>query len=139
MRAFMIVSMLTIGLAGHALAQQPSPLHYYLTLFKYSDSAIKAMIENPQDRSAAARKLAEGFGGKQDSVFFYATGRDYDGLVISELPDEVSAEALAMTVRATGNFQKLEIIPLVTAEQFKMAMEKAQQAKTGYTPPTLTK
>jgi len=44
-----------------------------------------------------------------------------------------------MTVRATGNFQKLEIIPLVTAEQFKMAMEKAQQAKTGYTPPTLTK
>lgn len=83
--------------------------------------------------------MAEGFGGKQDSVFFYATGRDYDGLVISELPDEVSAEALAMTVRATGNLQKLEIIPLVTAEQFKMAMERAQQAKTGYTPPTLTK
>jgi hypothetical protein len=31
------------------------------------------------------------------------------------------------------------MVPLANAEQYKMAMEKAQQAKTGYTPPTLTK
>jgi len=28
-------------------------------VFKYSDTAMKAMTENPQDRGAAAAKLAE--------------------------------------------------------------------------------
>jgi hypothetical protein len=59
--------------------------------------------------------------------------------VLIELPDSVTAETLYLTVQATGNFQKQAIIPLVTGEQFKAAMEKAQQAKTGYTPPTMTK
>jgi hypothetical protein len=56
-----------------------------------------------------------------------------------KLPESVTAEALYLTVQATGNFQKQAIIPLVTGEQFKAAMEKAQQAKTGYTPPTMAK
>ncbi len=31
---------------------------------KYSDAAVKAMTENPQDRSTQAAKLYESFGGK---------------------------------------------------------------------------
>jgi uncharacterized protein with GYD domain len=139
LRSLTIVPVLAIGLSGHTMAQQPSNTHYYLGMFKYADNAIKAMMENPQDRSAAARKLIEGLGGKLDGAYFYATSGDWDGIVLVELPDSVTAEALYMTVQATGNFQKQAIIPLVTGEQFKAAMEKAQQAKTGYTPPTMTK
>ena len=73
MRSLMIVPVLAIGLAGHTMAQQPSNMHYYLGMFKYADNAIKAMMENPQDRSAAARKLIEGLGGKLDGAYFYAT------------------------------------------------------------------
>jgi uncharacterized protein with GYD domain len=63
LRSLMIVPLLAIGLAGHAMAQQPSNMHYYLAMFKYADNGLKAMMENPRDRSAAARKLIEGFGG----------------------------------------------------------------------------
>jgi uncharacterized protein with GYD domain len=139
LRTLMVASVLAAGFAGHAIAQQPSTMHYYLGLFKYADNAIKAMTENPQDRSAAARKLAEALGGKLDSIFFYATGGDWDGITIFELPDDAAAEALYMTVEASGNFKKQELIPLVTAEQFKAAMEKAKQGKSGYTPPTMTR
>jgi uncharacterized protein with GYD domain len=138
-RSLMITPVLAIALGGHAMAQQASNTRYYLDLFKYSDNAIKAMIENPQDRSAAARKLAEGFGGKLVNIFWYATSGKWDGFAIFEFPDDVTAEAVLMTGRATGNFRKNEIIPLVTAEQFKAAMEKAQQTKSGYTPPTMTR
>jgi uncharacterized protein with GYD domain len=130
---------LATGFSGHAMAQQPTNMHYYLGMFKYASNAVKAMTENPQDRSAAARKVIEGLGGKLDSIFFYATSGDWDGVVVAEFPDDTAAEALYMTVQATGNFEKQAIIPLVTAEQFKAAMEKAQQTKTGYTPPTMTK
>jgi len=139
LRTLMATSVLVAGFAGHAIAQQPSSMHYYLGMFKYADNAIKAMTENPQDRSAAARKLAEGLGGKMDSIFFFATGGEWDGIVIFELPDEATAEALYMTVEGSGNFKKQAVIPLVTAEQFKTAMEKAKQGKSGYTPPTMTR
>jgi uncharacterized protein with GYD domain len=139
LRSLMILPVLAIGLAGHTMAQQPSDMHYYLEMFKYTDHAIEAMMENPQDRTAATRTLIEGLGGKLDGFYFYATSGDWDGIVLVELPDSVTAEALYVTVETTGNFQKQAIIPLMTGEQFKAAMEKAQQAKTGYTPPTMTK
>jgi uncharacterized protein with GYD domain len=58
----LIAAALVIGFASPVMAQQS--LRHYLTYFKYSDAAVKAMTENPMDREAAARKLAEGFGGK---------------------------------------------------------------------------
>jgi uncharacterized protein with GYD domain len=133
--SLMIVPVPAIGLAGNAMAQQPSNMHYYLGMFKYADNAIKAMMENPQDRSAATRKVIEGLGGKIDGIYRYATRGDWDGIIIAKFPDSVIAGY--MTVQAIGNFQA--VIPLVTPDQFKAAMEKAQQAKTGYTPPTMTK
>lgn len=139
LRSLLILPVLAIGLAGHTMAQQPSEMHYYLGMYKYTDHAIEAMIENPQDRTSATRKLIEGLGGKLDGLYFYATSGDWDSIVIVELPDSVTAEALYMTVQTSGNFQKQVLIPLVTGEQFKAAMEKAQRAKTGYTPPTMTK
>ena len=60
--SLMIASALVIGLAMPAAAQQS--MHRYATFFKYSDEAMKAMMEHPQDRQAAAAKLAEEFGGK---------------------------------------------------------------------------
>ena len=139
LRSLMIAPALAIGLAGHAMAQQPSKMHYYMGMFKYADNAIKAMTENPEDRSAVARKLTENFGGKLEAIYFYSTGGDWDGIAIYELPDDVAAEAYYMTVVASGYFRKFAVIPVVTADQFKMAMEKAKQGKSGYTPSTMTR
>ena len=130
------VTALTAVMSGPALSQQQSNLHRYVGFFKYSSAAMKAMTETPQDRSVGARQLAEGVGGKVDSIYFLPLGGEYDGFVILDLPDERAAGATYMTAQATGNFERLQVLPLMNAEQFKAAMELAKQLKGGYSPPT---
>ncbi len=43
----LLVSTLAIGLSVPAMAQQS--MHRYIAFFKYSDTAVKAMTENPQE------------------------------------------------------------------------------------------
>jgi uncharacterized protein with GYD domain len=130
-------SALAIGLTLPAMAQQS--MHRYLILFKYGDNAVKAMTENPQDRSAQGAKVTESFGGKQELIYFLPAGGAFDGLAIAEFPDDVTAEGLKLFIRATGNFAKFQVSPLMNAEEFKEAMEKAKSVKSNYTPPTATK
>jgi uncharacterized protein with GYD domain len=118
---------------------QSSTMHRYVIFFKYGDNAIKAMTENPQDRSAQGAKVTESFGGKQEAIYFFPTGGEFDGIAIAEFPDDVTAEGLRLFIRATGNFAKFETRPLITAGEFKAAMEKAKSVKSTYTPPTATK
>ena len=118
---------------------QSSTMRRYVEFFKYSDSAVKAMTENPQDRTAAAAKLFAGFGGKIEAGYWFPTGGQYDGMIIVQVPDDVTNEAITLTVRATGNFTKNASIPLLTSDEFKAAMEKAKNVKSGYTAPTATK
>ena len=58
---------------------------------------------------------------------------------IIEVPDDDTARALALYVQSTGSVSKLNVVPLITAAEWKTVMEKAKQTKTGYTPPTQTK
>ena len=138
LRSLITVTALTAVMSGPALSQQQSNLQRYVGFFKYSSAAMKAMTETPQDRSVGARQLAEGVGGKVDSIYFLPLGGEYDGFVISDLPDEIAAGATYMTTQATGNFERLQAMPLMNAEQFKAVMEKAKQLKGGYSPPTAT-
>jgi hypothetical protein len=69
--SFLIVSAITTALALPAMAQQPGTSHRYLLFFKYSDRAMKAMRETPQDRSAQAAKLHESLGGKMENIYFF--------------------------------------------------------------------
>ena len=55
---------------------------YYLFQWKYTDPAVKAMIETPQDRPAELRKAVEAFGGRMHQ-FFFAFG-EFDGVSIVE-------------------------------------------------------
>ena len=137
MRSLIVVSALTMALIMPAMAQ--GSMHRYVVYFKYGDNAVKAMTENPQDRSAQGAKITEGFGGKQELIYFFQSGGEFDGLAIDEFPDDVTAESLALFLRATGNFPKIQVIPLMNAEEFKAAMEKAKNVNSSYTPPTATK
>ena len=136
-RSFIVASTLAMALCAPAMAQQS--MHRYAIYFKYSDAAIKAMTENPQDRGAAAAKLWESFGGKLESIYFFPTGGEFDGFNIVQLPDDVTEEATALLARATGNFPNAKAVPLLTSEEFKAAQEKAKNIKSSYTAPTATK
>lgn len=137
-RTLLIASAIAIGLAGPAIAQQSTSAHRYVGLFKYTDQAIKTTTENPQDRAAPVAKLLEGLGGKLESMYFFPMGGEWDGMVISQMPND-AVESVNLIVRSTGNFAKVQSIPVMTAGEFKAAAEKAKSATTGYTAPTATR
>jgi uncharacterized protein with GYD domain len=90
--SLIVVSALAVVLAAPAMAQQS--MHRYVVFFKYADSAVKAMTENPQDRSAQGAKVSESFGGKQQAIYFFPAGGEFDGMALDEFPDEVTAAGL---------------------------------------------
>jgi uncharacterized protein with GYD domain len=104
----------------------------YLGRFSYSPDAIKAMVDNPQDRSKAAAEVAESLGGKLLG-FWFAFG-EFDGAFLLEAPDNVSAAALAMTVGAPRTLSKLETTVLLDMDEAQEAMRKAASAT--YRPPS---
>ena len=98
LHSLMIASALAMVLAVPAMAQS-STMHRYVFFFKYSDAAVNEMTENPQDRTATLAKLYESAGGKMESVYWFPTGGQYDGMVIGQSLDDVSSEAIKFLPR----------------------------------------
>ena len=97
----------------------------------YSKEGIGELISNPQDRAAAVRPVVEGLGGKMES-FYFAFG-EYDAIVVVEMPDNLSAAALAMAVGSTAGIYSYKTTPLLTMDEAMLAMRKA--SGTGYRSP----
>ena len=103
----------------------------YLGRFSYTSDAMKALLSQPQDRSVAAREVAESLGGKLLG-FWYAFG-EFDGVFLMEAPDNASAAALAMAVGAGGALSEVETTVLLDMDEAQDAMRKAAAAT--YRPP----
>ena len=104
----------------------------FLARFSYTTDAMKALVNEPQDRSAAARELADSLGGKLLG-FWYAFG-EFDGVFLMEAPDNASAAALAMAVGAGGALSEVETTVLLDMDEAQDAMRKAAAAT--YRPPS---
>jgi uncharacterized protein with GYD domain len=107
----------------------------YLSRFSYTTDAIKALLDQPQDRSAAAREMADSLGGKLLG-FWYAFG-EFDGVFLMEAPDNASAAAVAMAVGASGALSEIETTVLLDMDEAQEAMRKAAGAT--YRPPGFTR
>jgi uncharacterized protein with GYD domain len=94
----------------------------YLGRFKYSAEALKAMVENPQDRGAAAEQTAESLGCKMHGIWW--TLGERDGVFILEAPDAVTVVALSMAVGASGEISS-EATVLLDMNDAQEAMRKA--------------
>jgi uncharacterized protein with GYD domain len=105
---------------------------HYLGRFSYTSDAIRAMLDNPQDREAAARETLESLGG-QLLGFWYALG-EFDGVFIAEAPDNTTVTALAMAVGRTGALARFETTVLLGMDEAQDAMRRAAAAP--YRPPT---
>jgi uncharacterized protein with GYD domain len=97
----------------------------FLGRFKYSAEAIKAMIENPQDRGTVAAQAAESLGCTLHG-FWWAFG-EHDGAFLLEAPDNVAAVALAMAVGASGQIST-ETTVLLDMGEAQEAMRRAATA-----------
>jgi hypothetical protein len=137
MKAYsLVVSALAIGLSLPAMAQQS--MHRYVAFFNYSETAVKAMTETPQDRAAQAAELAESFGRKLEAAYWFPAGSErWNGhLDISRRRERSGAGSVRQSY---WQFNEDQTASLMTGEEFKAAMEKAKNVKTSYTPPTSTK
>jgi uncharacterized protein with GYD domain len=95
----------------------------YMTQFSNTPEAWAALTRNPEDRSQAVSRLAEQLGTRLVS-FYYSFG-DYDGVVITEAPDDVTAAAAVLASVSAGHIKAVKTVPLLTVDQAMEAMRKA--------------
>jgi len=100
----------------------------FLQQVAYTSESWKALIANPQDRVEAIRPAIQKLGGKIESAWF-AFG-EYDVVLIVEMPDSVSAAAIAIAFAAGGACKSVKTTPLLSAAEAMEAMKKA--AGSGY-------
>lgn len=103
----------------------------YLTKFSYSPATWAKLIENPEDRRAAATAYIESVGGKLHG-FWYGFGA-HDGYNLWEAPDNVSMAAVALAISGGGALSEIETTVLLTVEETMDALHKAGQIQ--YRPP----
>ncbi len=103
----------------------------YITQGNYSESAVKGMVQNPEDRAPAVASLMESVGARL--LNYYVTHGEYDFLVITEA-DEGSADILAglMVAGATGGVCSLKTTRAYSTLEAKSSMEKANQVMAGF-------
>ena len=105
---------------------------HYLFQGRYSTGSIKSLVETPQDREAAARKMIEGLGGTLHS-FFFSFGSD-DVVAIIEMPDDETMAAGSMLVGGSGTMSGGSTTKLLTMQEAMVAMKKAGDAHGHYAP-----
>lgn len=107
---------------------------FYMFQGRYSVAAIKAMVDNPQDREAAARPLIEAVGGKLHHLFFCFGAEDVVALI--EAPDDKAMAACALAVGASGAMSGGATTKLMTSKDAMAAMAAAKKAAGSYKPAT---
>ena len=97
----------------------------YLIRFSYTPEAWAKLIKQPEDRREVARAAIEHLGGKLRG-FWYAFG-EYDGYVLIDAPDNVSAAAFSVGIAAGGALRSIETTVLLTVEDTLEVLGKAQK------------
>ena len=101
----------------------------YLFEASYTLEGAKGLIKDGgTKRRAAIEAVAKGLGGRLEA-FYFAYGKT-DAFVLVDLPDSVSATAVALTVGASGSV-RLKTTVLVTPEEVDQAVKKT----INYRPP----
>lgn len=106
----------------------------YVTFASWSSASWARMIENPDDRIAAAEDFAHAIGATLES-FYWLPLATHDVLIMSDAPDSVTASAVNIGVGSTGAVQNIETYELLTQEQLMQALAVAGDARRVYTAP----
>jgi uncharacterized protein with GYD domain len=95
----------------------------YMIQANYSSDGLKGLLKDGgSSRRKAVDELLSSVGGKTES-FYYAFG-DVDAYVIVDVPDNVTAAAVALTVGASGAVS-LKTTVLMTPEEVDQATKKS--------------
>lgn len=103
----------------------------YLHQVAYTPEAWRSLIAKPENRIEVVSKAVEKLGGKVLAGYF-AFG-EHDVVVITEMPDNVSAAAISIAFAAGGACHSVRTTPLLSAQEAQKALQRA--AESGYQPP----
>ena len=96
----------------------------YLWEASYSPEGTKGVLKDGgTGRIQAIEKLLAGVGGTLDAAYF--TFGDSDIIGIVDVPDNVSAAAVSMTVGASGALSNFKTTVLLTPEELDQAAQKS--------------
>jgi len=101
----------------------------YLISASYEQEGVKGLLQGGgTSRAEHLKQTLEIMGGTVEA-FYFAFG-EQDGYAIVDLPDNVTAAAIPLIVRATG-VAGMQITPLLTPEEVDAAAQKTLE----YRPP----
>jgi uncharacterized protein with GYD domain len=93
----------------------------YLLQASYTTEGIQGLVEDSASgRRADVQAAVKAAGGKVE-VFYYAFGAD-DAIIILDLPDNVTAAAVGLTIAGSGAV-RARTTPLLTVEEVDKALE----------------
>ena|SRR5258707_8760296 len=101
---------------------------HYLHQVAYAREGWQALIAQPQDRVEAVKQSIEKLGGRIKSAYF-AFG-DYDIVIITEMPDNVTAAGISIAFAGGGACKAVHTTPLLSPEEALQAVKKA--GESGY-------
>jgi uncharacterized protein with GYD domain len=99
----------------------------------FTRNYVKGLVEAPEDREPAVRKLIEGAGGKL--LNFYFTTGDTDFMAVSEANEGESIIAALLAAVAAGAISDVKTARAWTGAEFKAIAEKASKAASHYRAP----
>ena len=93
----------------------------YLVKARYTTQGIQGLVrDSASGRRADVQAAVTALGGKVEA-FYYAFGAD-DAIVILDLPNNVTAAAVSLTVSGAGAV-RVRVTPLLTVEDVDQALE----------------
>jgi uncharacterized protein with GYD domain len=95
----------------------------YLFVGSYTPDGLKGVLkEGGSGRRTAVAQLFESVGGRLETLYYAFGGEDF--FITADLPDNVSATAIALQVGATGAASNLKTVVLITPEEVDQATKK---------------
>ena len=106
------------------------PLYMYEAA--YTAESLAAQIKNPQNRIEAVKPAFDAIRANILAAGF--SFGDYDVVLITEMPNNVNAAAIAIAFAAGGACKAVQTTPLMSTAEALEAMKKAKES--GYRPAT---
>jgi uncharacterized protein with GYD domain len=105
----------------------------FALFFTFKGETLAKMIEQPSDRIAAVRKIAEASGGTL-VAYYWMTG-PHDGFAIFESSDSTVPAAISLAISSTGVFSHTETYELFDATAVTGLLAKAKLTAKVYQAP----
>ena len=109
----------------------------FVSMGRYSESAIKGLLAKPEDRTAVVKSLIEQAGGKQIGWYSLLFG-EYDYLSIAEFPSGTEAAAAELAIAGAGAITDSKTMLAMTGAEAKAAFEAGKALSPSYRAPGAT-